>query len=319
MDILLIGCGVSGLTTGLCLLQAGYTVHIWARDLPPHTTSSVAAAIWFPYKAYPVDRVTAWGRISFQKFKELQSVEGSGVIMSSILELKPEPCADPWWAGAVDNFRHAGLDELPPGYPDGYAFEGPVIDTSIYPEYLMRTFQAQGGRITRRTISDLSEAFAHSSIVVNCSGLEARELVGDQDLHPARGQVVRVKHNGFRRVLLDEDGPNKLAYIVPRTRDIILGGTFEEYNDSLEPDPAETQAILRRCAHLAPEFAHIAPEDILDVYCGLRPARSTVRLEAERISPERLLVHNYGHGGAGVTLSWGCAREVVELVAKMAL
>ncbi len=127
---------------------------------------------------------------------------------------------------------------------------------------------------------------------------------------------MRIKHNGFRRVLLDEEGPNQLAYIVPRTHDIILGGTFEEYNESLVPDPEQTQAILRHCANLASEFASIAPDDILDVYCGVRPVRSTVRVEAEQVAPGRLLVHNYGHGGAGITLSWGCAEEVVKLVEK---
>ncbi len=100
MDVLVIGCGVSGLTTGLRLLQAGYTVRIWARDLPPHTTSNVAAAIWFPYKAYPIDRVTNWGKIVFQKFKELQFVEGSGILVSNVIEFKPVASPDPWWVTA---------------------------------------------------------------------------------------------------------------------------------------------------------------------------------------------------------------------------
>ena len=316
MDVLVIGCGVSGLTTGLCLLQAGYTVRIWARDLPPHTTSNVAAAIWFPYKAYPIDRVTNWGKIAFQKFKELQFVEGSGILMSNVIEFKPVASPDPWWVTAVDGFRHAGMDELPAGYADGFVFTAPVIDTSIHLDYLMRTFLAQGGQIEQRTITDLAEAFAQSEVVVNCSGLGARQLVGDQDLQAARGQVVRIKHNGFRQVLMDEEGPNQLAYIVPRTHDIILGSTFEEHNESLVPDPEQTQAILRRCANLAPEFASIAPDDILDVYCGARPVRSTVCVAAGQVAPGRLLVHNYGHGGAGITLSWGCAEEVVKLVEK---
>jgi D-amino-acid oxidase len=316
MNILVIGCGISGLTTARCLLQAGHRVRIWAGELPPHTTSNAAAAVWYPYKAHPVDRVTNWGKIAFQKFKELQSVEGSGILMSNVLEFKPLPSPDPWWVTAVDSFRHATAGELPPGYADGYAFQAPVIDTHIHLDYLQRTFLAQGGQIEQRTITDLAEAFAQCAVVVNCSGLGARQLVGDSDVHAARGQVVRIKHNGFRSVLLDEEGPNKLAYIVPRTYDIILGGTYDEHNESLERDPEQTQTILHRCANLAPELANIAAEDILDVYCGVRPVRSTVRVEAERVAPDRLLVHNYGHGGAGITLSWGCAAEVVELVEK---
>jgi len=317
MDILVIGCGVSGLTSGLRLLEAGHRVTIWAKELPPYTTSNIAAAIWFPYKAYPVDRVTGWGKIAFETFKRLQGIEGSGTFMANVFEFKPEPGPDPSWVTAVDGFRHARTEELPEDYTDGYTFEGPVIDTSIFLDYLMRTFQTSGGQIMQRAITDLREAFAQSKVVVNCSGLGARELVGDRDLHPARGQVVKIKHNGFRRVLMDEEGPNRLAYIVPRIHDIILGGRQEEEKESIEVDANETEAILRRCARLAPDFPAIATEDILSVYCGLRPARSTVRVESERVAPDRLLIHNYGHGGAGITLSWGCAAEVVELVAQM--
>jgi D-amino-acid oxidase len=319
MDFLVIGCGVSGLTTGLCLLEAGHTVSIWARELPPFTTSNIAAAIWLPYKAYPAERVTVWSKESMRKFKVLQSDEESGIFMASFLEVKPVPTTDPLWVTVVDGFRHARKDELPPGYLDGYTFEAPVIDTLVYLDYLMHTYEGRKGQIIQRAITSLTEAFAQSDIVVNCTGLGARELVGDYDLRPAKGQVVRIKHNAFRRVLLDEEGPNGLAYIIPRTHDIVLGGTYEEQNESLEVDADETQAIVRRCRNLAPEFPIVTPEDITSVICGLRPVRSTVRVEAERISPDRLLVHNYGHGGAGITLSWGCATEVVQLISEMAV
>jgi D-amino-acid oxidase len=314
MKILVIGCGISGLTTGLCLLEAGHTVSIWAKDLPPSTTSNTAAAFWYPFKAYPADKVAQWSKQALQKFKEQQFDEESGISMTSILYGKSEPTPDPLWAMAVEGFRHTRTGELPPGYADGYAFKTPVIDMGIYLNYLMKTFLAQKGQIVQRMITDLAEVFARSEIVVNCSGLGARELVGDHDIHSTRGQVIRIKPNGFRSVLFDEIGPNNLAYIVPRMHDIVLGGTYEEYNESLEVDLDEVQAILRRCAKLAPDFPTVAKEDIINVVCGLRPVRSSVRVEAERISPEHLLVHNYGHGGAGVTLSWGCAAEVMELI-----
>jgi D-amino-acid oxidase len=314
-DVLVIGCGVSGLSTGLRLLEAGHRVHIWARALPPDTTSNVAAAVWYPYKAYPVDRVTAWGATAYRVFADLCAMPASGVQMASVLEYLPAPAADPWWVGAVEGFRHATPDELPAGYVDGYAFAAPVIDTGLYLTSLVERFQTQGGQIVQRTVHDLDEAFAECATVINCSGLGARELVGDRDLRPSRGQVVRIKPNGFRRVVLDDHGPNQVAYIVPRTHDIVLGGTDDEGDESTEPDPDVTRDILRRCGNLDPAFARVAPEDILDVACGLRPVRSSVRVEAERPTPERLLIHNYGHGGAGVTLSWGCAAEVVALLA----
>lgn len=317
MDILVLGCGVSGLTTGLCLLEAGHTVTLWARDLPPRTTSNVAAAVWLPFKAFPAERVTAWGKTTFQRFKELQANRECGIFMANVLDVKKDPSADPWWVSAVENFRHAGQGELPPGYADGFAFEAPVIDTGIYLDYLLRRFQAQGGQVYQRAVSSLAEAFVASNVVINCTGLGARELVGDQDLHAARGQVLYVKHNGFRQVLVDENNPAELTYIVPRMHDIVLGGTYEEHSESTEVDHETTRAILQRCGRLVPSFVTFAPGDIVSVNCGLRPVRSTVRLEAERPAPHQLLVHNYGHGGAGITLSWGCALEVVALIASL--
>ncbi|MGH2479208.1 MAG: FAD-dependent oxidoreductase [Ktedonobacteraceae bacterium] len=315
MDILVIGCGVSGLTTGLCLLEAGYSTHIWARELPPHTTSNAAAAVWFPFKAYPLDKVTVWGRESWQKFQELQPLKESGVVMRTFIEVLPTPAPDPWWVSAVPDFRHADQAELPTGYLDGYSCTTPVIDTGVYLDYLVREFTARNGQIVQRAVTHLAEAFAHAPIVVNCSGLGARELVGDTDIRPAKGQVVRIRPNGFQRVLVDETGQAGLTYIVPRLHDIVLGGTYEEGNERADIDPEVRQAILQRCARLAPEFRSVTAADIISEGCGFRPVRSAVRVEAERLSTDRLLLHNYGHGGAGITLSWGCAREVVELLA----
>lgn len=311
MDILVIGCGIIGLTSALSLTEAGHRVSIWARELPPHTTSNVAAAIWYPYKAYPPEKVTAWGKTALHRFKDFLPDAASGVVLRNKLEVFTEPVPDPWWVDAVDVFRHAMASELPPGYQDGYFFETVTVDTSIHLHYLMQKLQASGGQIVQRTVTDLAEAFAQFNVVINCSGLGARELVHDTDIHAARGQVVRVKHNGFRLSITDERWP---AYIIPRINDIVLGGTYEEYNEDTTIVSRETEDILRHCAALAPEFAAIMPDDIIGVACGLRPVRSAIRLEVEHMVEDRFVVHNYGHGGSGITLSWGCAAEVGRLV-----
>lgn len=332
MRVVVIGCGVSGLSCGVRLLEAGYEVEIWAKDLPPNTTSNVAAAIWYPYKAYPVERVTAWGQRSFDVFMELAGVEGTGVSAATGYEVFRQPVDDPWWLPCVRSFRRATPDELPRGRLDGYVFETPVIEMSIYLEYLVRRFRDLGGKIVVRSVSSLEEAFGESGVVVNCAGLGARRLVGDESVFPIRGQVVRVEPLSTRNFLLDEDEEHDgeqtleveagaeadteddmhgVTYIVPRSQDCVLGGTAQVGDWSLEPDMEMARDIIERCARFVPE---VREKKVLAHAVGLRPGRHAIRLEAELLDEGRVVVHNYGHGGSGVTLSWGCAEEVVALV-----
>ena len=310
-EALIIGCGVSGLSCGIRLLEAGLGARIVARDLPPRTTSNVAAAIWYPYKAYPEELVGRWAATSYAEFVRLLSEPASGVLMRGCLEIFPTPVADPWWRDALPDFRHAPPADLPESYQDGYAFTAPVIEMPIYLGYLMRRFTALGGRIEQREITSPVQALAASVLVINCAGLGARELLGDSTLFAIRGQVVRVAQVGIERCWLDDYGPHGLTYIVPRSNDIILGGTAQEGDERLEPDPATAAAIVERCAVLEPRLRDAT---VLEHRVGLRPGRPTVRLEAETPAPGKRLIHNYGHGGAGVTLSWGCASEALRLV-----
>lgn len=320
MDILIIGCGVSGLTTGVRLLEAGHSVRIWAEKLPPETTSNIAAAVWYPYKAFPERLVVGWSARAFQVFAEdLAGQPETGVVMRDVVELLPAPSPDPWWKQAVPAFRHATEDECLGRFPDGYSFDAPVIDMSIYLDYLMRRFVEAGGSVEQRRVASLDEAFAECPLAVNCAGLGSRELLGDRELVPSRGQVVRIRATPYwqsvlDRVLLDDSDALNVTYIVPRIHDIVLGGTAIEGAENTDVDPATTDAIIRRCAALVPELADLTPNDIASVAVGLRPTRPAIRLEREEIAPDKVVVHNYGHGGAGVTLSWGCADEVVRLV-----
>jgi len=311
MNLIIIGCGVSGLSCGIRLLESGYGVQIWARDLPPHTTSNVATAVWYPYKAYPKELVGRWAATAYAEFVRLAQSPETGVTVRGCIEIFPAPVPDPWWRDTLPGFRRAPTAELPQGYQDGYLIEVPVIEMPIYLGYLMRRFEMLGGRIEVRALASPADALAECDVVVNCAGLGARELVGDDSLFAIRGQVVRVAQVGLERCLLDEHGPRGLAYIVPRSRDIILGGTADEFDENLTPDMDTAQAIVERCTALEPRLRDAA---ILEHRVGLRPGRPAVRLEAERPAPGKLLAHNYGHGGAGVTLSWGCAGEIVQIL-----
>ena len=312
MDVLVIGCGVSGLSCGIRLLEAGHTARIWARDLPQQTTSAVAAAVWYPYKAYPEHLVVGWAATSYADFVQLAQVPGAGVTMREGVELFPWAVEEPWWGAAVPGYRRAAPGDLPAGRADGYAFEAPVIEMPIYLDYLLRRFEGLGGRVERRELPSLDQALAECATVLNCAGLGARELAADTTMLPIRGQIVRVRQVGIERFVLDDHNPAGLCYIVPRAGDCVLGGTAEEGREDLAADPATAEAILARCAAIEPRLRGAA---ILEHRVGLRPGRPSVRLEAERRAGERLIVHNYGHGGAGVTLSWGCADECMRLLA----
>lgn len=305
--ILVLGAGVSGLSTGIRLLQAGHQVTIWAKDLPPNTTSNQAAALWFPYLCKPRERVDPWAKFSLGFFRQhLVPDPASGCAPITVRDLYDHPVETPWWAGAVDGYRRVAKSDLPAGYVDGFEIESVVIDTSVYMDYLVAWFQRLGGKIVQREVVDIGEALDASHVVVNCTGLGSRSLFGDESVYPVRGQTVKVRPNGYKIGLLDDEGPNALAYIIPRGRDIVLGGTAQENDWDLGVRPADREEILQKAAALYPAFANV---EIVSEGVGLRPVRPTMRLEAERIGGGTV-VHNYGHGGAGFTLSWGCAEEV---------
>ncbi|MCY0995872.1 FAD-dependent oxidoreductase [Myxococcus sp. MISCRS1] len=312
MFIVVLGGGVSGLTCGIRLLEAGHTVEVWAREVSPHTTSDVAAAVWYPYRAWPQERVNAWARRTYTVLASLAHEHPeAGILQVSGVELFRRHVEDPWWRDSVPDFRRARPEELPPGLLEGYHFTAPVIEMPRYLPFLMSRLRALGGRIVQREVRSLDEAWARASLVVNCTGLGAREVVGDSTLYPVRGEVLRVSPPPTDRFLFDDEHEGGIAYVIPRSADCILGGTVEEGNGSLTPDPAAAGGILARNAPLLPPGAVF---DVVEHKVGLRPGRPTVRLEAEVIAG-RWVVHDYGHGGAGVTLSWGCAEEVVALVA----
>lgn len=312
-SVIIVGGGVSGLSCGIRLLEAGHSVRIWAREMPQQTVSSVAAALWYPYKAYPEQLVVGWSRVSYDEFMRLRHDTAAGIVVRSGYELFPWPVGEPWWRAAVPSYRRIAAHELPEGYVDGYVFDAPVIEMPAYLGYLQRRLAALGGQIEARTLGSLAEALAACDRVVNCSGLGARELAGDPSVFPIRGQVLRVARGQIDRFVLDDHGPRGVAYIIPRGDDCILGGTAEDGQTDTTPDLDTAAAIQSRCVALDPR---VAAAPVLEHKVGLRPGRPTVRLECDLGVDGQLVIHNYGHGGAGVTLSWGCAAEVVRLLAQ---
>jgi D-amino-acid oxidase len=301
--VIVVGAGVVGLSCAVRLLEGGHRVDVVARDLPLETTSAVAAALWYPYRAHPVDRVTAWSRAGYAAFEALSGEDDTGVRMLAGTELHRERRADPWWRPAVPALTR--VDAVPAPYVDGWTFVAPVVEMPVYLRWLVARVGLLGGTVTRMALSALPD---RTDVVVNATGLGARRLADDPSVTPVRGQVVLVEQVGLDRWWLDESGP---TYVVPRSGDIVVGGTDEEGDWDRSPDPRVAQRILARARELVPDLAGAA---VVRHKVGLRPVRPEVRLELEEPPGGGRVVHCYGHGGAGVTLSWGCADEVSSLV-----
>lgn len=298
----MVGAGVVGLSCAVRLLEAGHQVDVVARDLPLETTSAVAAAIWYPYRAYPFERVTAWSRESYTEFASLSEIGGTGVRMLPGTELHRTQEADPWWRDAVPDLTRV-VSPGPP-YAGGWTFVAPVVEMPVYLSWLVARVETLGGTLTRMALSALPD---QADVVVNATGLGARRTADDPSLMPVRGQVVYVDQVGLDQWWLDSSGP---VYVVPRSHDIVVGGTDDEGEWDRRVDPDVSKLILARAVELVPSLAGAR---VLAHKVGLRPARPEVRVEVDQGAATRV-VHCYGHGGAGVTLSWGCADEVVGLV-----
>lgn len=313
MRVTIVGAGVSGLTCGVRLLEEGCReVEIVAREMPGDTTSAVAGAVWFPYRAGEDARTAVWAEVSYGWFAALVQAGGVPVTMAEVTMLYPQRlAAEPWWLAAVpgERVRASREDELPGGYGDGRAVQVPCIETPAYLEWLLRRFRELGGALEQRSVAGFDEL--PGDVLVDCAGADAKALTGDASLEPVRGQVAYVRTRERLRFVIDEEGPNALAYVLPRPDVVVLGGTAEAGDRDLRPREATTRDILARTARIEPR---LAGAELVGAAVGLRPARPAVRLERNTTADGRPLVHDYGHGGSGVTLSWGCADEVCALV-----
>jgi D-amino-acid oxidase len=307
MKIAVIGSGVVGLTSAIRLLEHNHHVTILAKDLPLQTTSSVAAAFWYP--SVVSERVRAWCLESLETFRQLAKA-ASGISLVNIYELDQFPEAKVQLELAGD------LEEVPSVFPDPWRYvyraTVPKIDVPVYLPKLAERFSALGGRLEQREVASF-EKMAEFDVIVNCAALGNRQLSNDLDVHPIRGQIIRIKKPDIGEDIIHVNSDTLPTYIVPRSSDCLLGGTYQADNWDMNVDKKIAKEILERTITLLPSMGQV---EILEHKVGLRPGRSEVRLELEIING-RPVVHNYGHGSIGHTLSWGCAKEVVRRIESL--
>jgi D-amino-acid oxidase len=307
-EVVVIGAGVSGLSCGVRLLEKQFEVTIITHALPLNTTSAAAGAYWYGY----VDgRARQWSQASLEEFLRLISSGIPGVALRKLREVFLHPVDDPWFRPLLPSFERVFPEDLPSRYADGYIMEVPLVTPPVYLDYLMNRFVKLGGCIEQHAVGNLSELVKSERIIVNCSGVWARYIANDPLVYPLRGQTVIVKIPHLQEGLIDD---SEFTYILPRSDGCVLGGVAQKDNWSLEVDPALTENILRRCERFEPS---VRGAEIIGHTVGLRPGRHEVRLERERVTERCAVIHNYGHGAVGFTLSWGCAEEVAGLAEQV--
>ncbi|WOX21010.1 FAD-dependent oxidoreductase [Streptomyces solicathayae] len=310
-DVIVVGSGVVGLTTAVTLAERGRRVRVWTRDAPGETTSAVAGALWWPYRIEPEAEVGTWSLASLRVYEDLAAEpERTGVRMVDGVHADVDLDGLGSWSAEVSGLRRARPEEVPGPYATGLAARLPLIDMPVHLGWLTDRLVTAGGTVERRAITSFAEADA--PVVVDCTGLAARTLAPDDGLRPVRGQLVLVENPGIEEWFTAADpASSATTYYFPQPGRLVLGGTAEEGDARTAPDEATAAAIIARCARIRPE---IAEARVIGHRVGLRPSRAGgVRIATEPLSNGGRLVHNYGHGGAGVTVAWGCARAAAAL------
>jgi D-amino-acid oxidase len=321
----IIGAGVSGLTCGVVFAERGWSVTIFADETGQQTTSAAAAAVWFPYDAEPAEKIIPWALTTYKRLRDLSRDPQTGVSMIEIRQFaRVGQIPIPNWAKNLGAHPFSVIPSVAEGsltipafsaspartFASGYALTVPLTDTTIYLDYLTDRFRKAGGMIQSTHINKVEEIPPDFDLIINCAGIGARELVHDPDLEPHRGLVAIVSKLDLTQAIVCDDAP--LMYAIPRANDCVFGGT-NSLSDSREPSVAETEAIVSECS----QVLGVDRPRVTAVKVGLRPFRkSGVRLESEKLSDGRTIIHNYGHGGAGFTLSWACAEEVYSIARR---
>lgn len=311
-----------GFSTAVSIAEAlpFSSVTLIADKFSPDTTSDGAAGILYPgtFPDIPLERQRRWFKDSFDHLLAIAQSEHApeaGVMLSSGWQIFKEVPADkkPNFSECMFGFRFMTDEELRrfPDHKFGQAFTTLKCECSIYLPWLEKRLRKAGGRLEKRKVNSLQELSPSYDLIVNCSGLGSKALVHDSDVYPVRGQVLKVEAPWLKHFVRDADGK---TYIYPGIHSVTIGGTRQQDDWRLIADQGDTKGILERCSKLEPS---LSKAKVLSTWVGLRPGRKNPRVEREvvQLQGQKVpVIHNYGHGGWGVTLAWGTAQDALGLV-----
>ena len=308
-NIAIIGAGISGMSTAFLLKDKGHKITVYAKAFSPNITSNRAAAFWFPYHIRNDKRGIEWCRISYDFYIKMSQQPETGISIKQLIKVLRKGVKDeePVWIDFMPqgSYRIMNKEELDEGIAIGYDIKVPLIETQIFLPYLEKVLRTHDVVFKERTINNFNEIVNDHEIVINCSALGSRQLCNDEMIMPVRGQVGLLSPANGLPIYLDNEKP---LYIVPRKDAIIIGGTYEERVETETTEPATIEQLLNNAYEVFPE---LKKQDVIGSWAGLRPYRPEIRVEHEAGTN---IIHNYGHGGSGFTLAFGCAKEVNRII-----
>ncbi|KKK24339.1 hypothetical protein AOCH_005718 [Aspergillus ochraceoroseus] len=336
--IVVIGAGVIGISTALCLqpqLDRSQSILIVARDFP-NTTSLNYASPWAGAHYRPVPglspqavREEKQAQRTYEHFKVVAAQEpGAGVKAIDGIEHLESPPAEYLDEAVIqqsyahlDDFRPLPPSELPVGVKWGVSYRTFVVNPPVYCAHMLRQFVLKGGQTKEHTVVNPMEAFylaGNVKTVINCTGMG----FADPKSFIIRGQTCLVR-NPCSATITRQNSDGTWSFCIPRPLEggTIIGGTKQPHNWDPNPSSDTRQQLLANAAKWFPfPPASEAKFDVLRDIVGRRPAREGgVRLEAETVGDGRTIVHGYGLGGRGFELSWGVASDVVSLMQEHGL
>ncbi|CAF3601265.1 unnamed protein product [Adineta steineri] len=318
--VAVVGAGVVGLSTALCIKSQhpSLSVTIIANRFLDATTSDGAGGLFRPDQRFiggvEPSILKDWCQTSFDHFNNLifsNIAAEAGVSQVSGYQLFNDSRPDPSYKNIVYNFRHLTKEELtifPDHYKYGYFCTTFYVETRKYMKYLTKLLNEKQVPFIKKKIHSFEELAENYDIVVNCIGYGAKDVCHDNLIRPIRGQMIRVRAPWIKHFYYTDDN----CYMIPNTDTIVLGGTRQLDDENTTVDLNDKDGIWQRCLRLCPSLAQA---EILWDWAGLRPNREPIRVETETIkygNKQILIVHNYGHGGNGISLSWGTAIDATR-------